>query len=600
MITYWNILKDEEILLNALKTQRDELKDNMESLSTQADIYQNFYDSKVSSLLSGADMGLQDRAILQKRFAYNVIGVVTDSLISRVSKLKPKPSFISNSYLYSQKSKIKTLDVKVLSNMKKQDLYKKGDIVMTNGYIQNVGVLKTVPGDDEVLYFPVEIKDFYIYKPYTNSQNMKVIAGDKTMMTLYSIYTKIYPNMTKARQKKFIEKYNLEDIKEQTMKAEFKDHEIEVSDFYYVDPKHGRRVVFTDECILEDEKWDYDFIPYDFCYYRPPQRGVVGVGLSEILTPLQQRLNTLLKKISKSLDISFYPILLAHISSRVQRKITDEAGQIVTWEGARPPEQLVQAITHPQAFEHLDHLIHMMYRTARMDETAVATSAPANVNKASGTAIKNLETAEQSKVYQPSKVFEDFIISVAKKTARYIIKENYDDISNVIKDDKKFFKNINTWPVSLFPSTPEGKFQRAEFLIQAGLMTPEEIADLYDFPELAGSVLAQKGSKISAIYSKVERAISEDHPISPDPILGYQKQIEIAEGIYGKLTIEPEKYDSQLQKLRTFIGICSTELKKEQMQALQEQAAIQNSLAPPPVGGPSPAGPQPEAGAIAS
>ena len=591
-MTPWNILEDKELLLTNIKSQRDQFAKDLESLLTQAKIYQNFYDSRVDSLISSNDFGNRGNSNFQKRFAYNVIGVVTDALLSRISRIKPKASFISNSHLYSLKSKVKTLDVQVLSNLKREDFFKKSDICLKNGYIQNLGILKIFPGDKEVKYFPVEIKDFYISEPYYGHQDKKY-AGDRTMMSAYSIYTDIYPNMKKEYKEYFMEKYSLEDIEEKLMDGSFEDKDIEVFDFYSVSPDRKRRVVYTDECVLIDEKWDYDFIPYDFCYYMPPQRGLVGVGLSEILAPLQQRLNTLLKKISKSLDISFYPIVMAHIQSRVQRKFTDEAGQVITWEGAVPPVQLVQAVTHPQNFAHFDHIIQMMYRTVRMDETGVATSVPGNVDKGSGVAIKNLETAEQSKFYQPSKVYEDFVVSVSKKTARYILNENYNDIKGVIKDDMEFFRSINTWPVSLFPSTPEGKFQRAEFLIQAGLMTPEEIADLYDFPELAGSVLAQKGSRVSAIYSKIEKAVSENKSPVPDPLLGYQQQLEIAEGIYGKLMLEEEKYKDEIDKLRVYIGNCADGLKAEQMQQLKEQIALQQSLNPqPPPGG---GGPPPQA-----
>ena len=596
MNTYWHRITDKEKLLDALKKQRDLYTREMTPLRTQSRIYQNFHDSKVDALLSGNEYGIQDRSVLQKRFAYNIIGVVTEAILGRVSKLKPKPSFISNSYLYSMKSKIKRLDVQTLSNMKKQDLYNKSDICLANGYIQNIGIMKTSPGDEEVLYFPVEIEDFFVHKPYTGHRK-KIIAGDKTKMNLVTIYETIYPNLKKEYKEDFLKKNNIEDIEEKLNDGTFEDKEVELHDFYFIDEnmKNSRRVVWTEKSILVDEKWDYDFLPYDFVSYKPPQKGIVGVGISEILTPLQQRLNTLLKKISRSLDISFYPIILAHIHTRVKRKFTDEAAQVIEWEGATPPTQMVQAVTHPQAFQHFDHLIHMMYRSVRQDETSVATSVPENADKASGVAIKNLETTEQGKIYQSSKLFESFIISISKKTARYIIKENYNNISEVIEDDKEFFKNVNTWPVSLFPSTPEGKFQRAEFLIQAGLMTPEEIADLYDFPELAGSTLAQKGSKISAIYSKIENAISKDGPLAPDPILGYDRQLEIAEGIYGKLLIEEEKYEKQIKKIRTFIGICSTALKREQMKILQEQMALQQALNPIPTSpSPAPAAPSPQ------
>ena len=115
-------------------------------------------------------------------------------------------------------------------------------------------------------------------------------------------------------------------------------------------------------------------------------------------------------------------------------------------------------------------------------------------------------------------------------------------------------------------------------------MTPEEIADLYDFPELAGSVLAQKGSKISACYALLENAISEEKVIVPDPILGYENQLNVAEGLYGKLQLEPEKYIKAIKNLRKFIGLCSDAVRAEQMKVLEEQMMLQQKLNPPAPG----------------
>ena len=584
--TYWDEIKDKKNLLQTLKGIRDEYKDHWKNAVTQARIYQNFYDSKIAPFYSESDSIGSNDGLNKKRFAYNIIGVAVEYLLSKVSRLKPKPSFISNSFLYSFKSKIKRLDVKTLSIIKNQDFYEKSVIALKNSYIQDIGILKSVPATTTVNFFPIQVNRFFCYKPYEGSRTRNC-AGDETKMSLYQIYKKIYPKMDKEMQDMFVDKYELQGIDGKIQAGTFIDKQVSVFDFYIVKKSgKGRRVAFTDECILVDEEWPYDFIPYDFTSYIPAQVGIIGTGVSQIGTPMQQRLNTLLKKISKSIDASLYPIILAHISSRVEKKFTDELRQVVTWEGAFKPEQLVQAITHPQVFEHLNHIIHFFYRSLMLDETAVATSVPENVDRASGVAIKNLETADQAKTYQPGTSYESFVMSVSKKIAKYIIEQDYDNIAGDLKDDKDFFKNINTWPVSMFPSTPEGKFQRAEFLVQSGMMTPEEIADFYDFPEMAGHKLSNEGSRIAATYFIIENNIEKGKQPVPDPLLGYDVQLKIGGGIYGKMLIEQSKYEKEIILVRNFLNACIDELEQQRQKQMEEQMRMQAEMSkaqnPPP------------------
>ena len=599
----WNLIKkDKEKLLKSVKSQKDMFEKDMEYVSTQASIYQNFYDSRSNPYLSDADN--RDVVFARRKFAYNIISVLVEDNLNRVARLKPKPSFIPQSHLYSLKTQIKALDSAVLTTIKKQHLYDKSLVPLKNGYIQNVGVLKSVPSEDTVKYFPVEVCDFYTSDPYNGHRDRK-FAGDKTEYSLYDVYTDIYPYMDKKDKDEFIEKYDLMDIEETIESESFQNKMIDVYDFYYAsNDRNGRRLVFTDECLLLDEKWEYDFIPYDFSYYIPPQKGMVGIGVSESIAPLQQRLNVLLRKVSKSMDIGFYPLVLAHRDTKIEKKITDEAGQVLSWEGGvAEPRQLVQNITSEQSFRHIDQIIHYAYRSMRSDETAIATAVPGNVNRGSGVAIKNLETAEQAKMYLPSKAYENFIISVCKKTAKYIIREGYNNIRDVIKksDENKFFDKINTWAVSIFPSTPEGKLQRAEFFIQAGLRSPEEIADLYDFPELAGEAIYQQGAAITAIYALIEDGLKKGEVLIPDPLLGYQEQLRIAKGIYGKLLVERDKYEKEIAIIIRFIASCNAAIEMEQMKALQKQMAMQQMVAqsqqpaggggPPPTGAPVGSGP---------
>ena len=582
---YWYKIKDEDILLKALNQYYDTLKKGMNNVHNQCRIFQNFFDNIQANYFNTHSFNkkLSEGAITRKRFAYNCIQPIIEDTFNSMAKIKPKPTFINANFLYSQKTKIKRIDSWTLNVIKKEKVYKKSEMAMKDSHIRDIGICKTMPGDNAPKIFKVDIFNFFIPNPYEGSDE-KDVACEMNMKSLYEIYEKFYPKMSEKNQKMFLEKYKIEDPDIQIAEGKFTDKTIEVREIFKAGHRH---IIWVEDCLLIDEDWKYPWIPYDFCYWIFPQQGVIGSGISQILTALQTRANVLLRKLSKSIDISLFPYVLAHITAKVGKKYTDEAGNIIEWQGSREPKHITQPITHPQVFEHFYHMIDMMYRTVRKDQQAVLGNLPQGVNKGSGIAVQNIQTVEQAKYYSPAEIYEMFVTGIAKKMAMYGYHENYNGLRDDINDDE-FFDNIQTWPTAIFPYTPEGKVARAETMINLGFYTPEEVADVYDFPDVSNTI-SSKGARISAIFRKIEQGLEMKENIVPDPVLGYVEQNDIGLKIYAKLMLEDKKkYKREINILQSFLKLCGAELKRIEMERME--AALQGNL---PTELPNPPAPTP-------
>lgn len=590
MYKYWNKISDPEKRLSVVSSRFEYLKNDMNHAVTQAHIFQNYFDNidtilDTASKTSGRGKG---DFLNQTRFAYNLISPIVQDVFNKMSKVKPKPTFMNSNILYSHKTKLKKLDTLVLRQMKQNKFFKFMSSALLDGYVRDVGIIKTFPfaSENKIKPFKIDIFNFVAENPYEGLSDRDE-AGEFHKMSSYEIYDKFYTQMSPEQKEQFKEKCCANrDPQEMLDMGTFQDETHEVVEMFI---KNGTHIIFIPEkMILQEKKWNYDFIPYDFAWWEFPQNGFIGKGIPYVLTPIQKRINTLLRKISRSLDISMYPYILAHITAKVGKKFTDKEGTVVEWWGEKPPTTMAQHITHPQVFEHFYHMIEMCYRVVRQNQEGVIGKPPGGVK--AGIALQNITTMEQSRFYSPAELYENLSVSIAKKIAMYLYKENINDVKEDIGDFKDFFDNIETYPTSIFPYTPEGKLQRAETLINIGAYTPEEVADIYDFPD-ATNLLTSKGSRVSAIYNKIEQALEKEENIVPDEVLGYFEQNDIALRIYGKLIQEnKDKHKKKLVILRNYMKLVGSEIERIEKERIQ--MALQDNMptetAPPPSGEVSP------------
>ena len=585
MKNWYKISKEKkDDLLKALNSRAEQLSRDMEYCWNQARIYENFYHN-----IQNEDWTTRrgdENISVKSRLAYNVITPIVDDGFNKLKKIKPKPTFMNTSVPFFNKSKIKTLDQFVLKMFKRQKFYYKSGLALKNGLVKNCGVLKTFPNkeNDNIDYSHVDLENFAVENPYEGvterTEGMEIQR--KSLFEILSEFNKDVIGEEKYQM--LLDAYGLEDGCENS--EDFKDQEnIDVKEIFKAGKRH---IIWTEKVVLYDEEWKYNFIPYDWLGGNTQTAGIISVGWVERLTALQRRINTLLMKISRSIDISMYPYILASIQAKVSKKYNDEAENVIEFHGTIPPTHVVPPAPSRDIFAHLYHMMEHAYRTLRLTEQKVSGDLVNATAKTSGIAIQNQKTVENEKYYDLAEAYENLAISVGKKTAVFGFHENINKLKDKLPLFEEFFEDIQTYPSSIFPYTPEGKIARSETLINIGAYSIEEIADLFDFPD-ASRLLSSKGVRIDAIWTMIENMLQMDQYQKPDPLLGYPEQSDVALKVYSLLLKEKDK-DKETKLIRKFLAEIEPELRrieKERMMMALQGNLPQEQSPPPNVGNPT-------------
>ena len=572
----WYEISDRDSFLKSVNERADFLMGEMEHVQTQAGIYQNYYDNILSNYTT-ARSG-RSSTLAKGRLSYNVITGVVDNGFNRLAKVKPKPTFTKPGIAFFNKSQVKKIDMFTLKNMKKNNFYPNMTKTLKCGLIQNVGFHKTFPNIEKgtVESFFVPVHNIGLERPYERTDEFDEIV-EIQVYSIWDIIEKfILTGVMEEEEADIFLKKNSVNCKSKDLKDKLheinpsNDISIEVKEIY----KAGRkRAIVTEDAIICKEDWKYDFTPYDNLGASIVMEGIVTVGWVELLTGIQRRINTLLAKISKSIDTSMFPVVLAHISAQVQNQYTDEVGNVILWEGIHKPETTVAPVTHPQVFQHLYHMIEMAYKTLRLTEERVTEGVPGGINQGSGIAVQNVETVENAKFYSLMETYENFAVNIAKKIAKYGYEENLSGLKEELPNFREWMDDIETYPTSIFPYTPEGKIARAETMVNLGLYNLDEIADVYDFPE-ANRLLSSKSARVSSIWYMLEQALYNQENIQPDPVLGYNEQNEVALKIYAGLK-QMENTEKERDIILKFLEVVGEELKRIEIERIQ--AVLQNN-----------------------
>lgn len=514
-------------------------------------------------------------ASIQNRVTMNIVQSMVDTVVSKVTKNKPKPMFLTNEGQFSDQRKAQKLNKFIEGQFQTTKMYEKSDISFLDSCIFGTGAMKIFRKGTEICVervFPDEII----------VDDHEAIYGDPRQ-----IHQRKY--MHKEVVKKMFPKVNPLIIEramtdtllplETTMRTD-SDMILIVESWRLPDARggdNGKHTITIGNHTLLEEPWEKDYFPFVFHRWSLRQLGFWGQGLAEQLTGLQLEINKILRTIQVSMHLVSVPKVFVEMGSKVvSSHLDNKIGGIVEYSGAAPiPGQL--GTIPKELFDHLDRLYVKAFEIAGVSQLSATAAKPAGLNSGKALRIYNdLETERfMSVMKRYEQVFLDaarIMIDLAKEIAE--IEPNYE----VKLKGKEFFETIkwkeidledDKYVMSLFPTsalstTPSARMQDVQELMEAGFIAQDEALKLLDFPDLK----AHTGMKIAPgedIDRTIERFIDKGTYETPEPYqdlaLGIQK-MQDAYLLY-KTKSTPEE---RLELFRRWI---------EDARALQNKAAVE-------------------------
>lgn len=309
----------------------------------------------------------------------------------------------------------------------------------------------------------------------------------------------------------------------------------------------GVHAVIIENATLLMEKYDREFFPFTFYFYKKKPLGFYGESVASSLVRNQVMINRLLKIIDKSLVSFANPKVWAAPGSQFDPdKFTRDIGGVIM--STQKPEILAQTIIPPEVYQHLENIYQKSFETIGISQQTAAAKKDSGLTAA--VAINAVDDIQSDRLSDPSLAFEELFVDDAK-LAICLMKEIVEDegdyevrypgdgglhsmhwkeISDDLDDDDYVLQPNS---VSGLPRQIPGKLQYITDLQSMGVIAPYQIPRLISNPDI-DSVIDPMMSVQDRIYQIIDNILDKGELEGPDPLVDPQQSLTLFLQAYSK------------------------------------------------------------------
>ena len=521
-----------------------------------------------SSLFKGSQAGLRRDPNMMR---LNVAQSQVDTITSKIGRNKPRPLYLTRQGDYMLRRKAKRLGDSMEGLFLQQKLYDLMPRVFSDACVMDLGVLKVFRSGDSLK----------VERCFTNhlfwDMDEALYAEPRSlfqrMETHKAALLHQFPEKSQAIEQATLDtNYGPETEDEVQMVTCFEAWHLPTAE----DSNDGRHVICIDGATLLDEEWTYDRFPFVFLRWSDAPLGFSGVSLVEQLEPVQREINQLLIRIQQSMALMSSPYFFVPIGSKVSpNHLRNAPGTILQYAGAQPPVAYVPQAMSGEVYNHLDRLLQRAYEISGISELSATGRKPSGLD--SGVALRIYTDIESERHQLTAQRYEQAFMDCASWFMDWA-EEIIDDGGNMVVRtmqkkgfDVTTFKDIRmaqddyeltAFPISLLPSTPAGRIQTTQELINMGVITErEQITKLLDYPDLA-SVTHWHETAENDVEWRISKILDDSEYVSPDPLMN----LELARSRMQLAYLEALQQDVEQEKLDMMLDFIT------EAQAMIEQA----------------------------
>lgn len=518
-----------------------------------ARLYQNqnpvgFFNGVGSSTIGA--VGLKDAP------AVNVVKSCVDTATSKIGKSRPRPLFLTTDGDYEQQSRAKKLTQFLDGQFDAMQLYAKAAGVFRDGGIFGTGALK-----------------FYVDK------NLGLVNCEKVLVDeiLVDDGEAMYGKPQQLHQRKYINrdvliemfpKYEgiikgaplaFNTLPGQTTTPDL----VKVFESWHLpsskDAKDGLHSISIETGTLFTEKYTKLYFPFVFWHWTPRVAGFWGMGLAEELFGTQLEISRLLRNIQLAMHLVAVPrVWIANGSVVSSSHINNEIGSVVKYTGTKP-DFFTPAAMSSEIYEHLRWLIRSAYEQTGISQLSATSQKPAGLE--SGIALREYQDIESERFQVVGQRWEEFFLEAAQIIID-MTKDMFDDLkmnSEVKFAGRKFMESVKwsdvhmnadtyvlrCFAANILPTSPAGRLQKVQEMVQAGWFTMEQGKKLIDFPDIDAE-MNQDLSSTDLIMKMIDSILENGTWMSPEPEMDLMEARVVVQKriIEAKLkNADPEKID---------------------------------------------------------
>ncbi len=569
LFAYVSYLRKEQTFRQDENFRHLRLYGNMEAFSVRN---YGFYRAETSSAV-------------QNRVTLNIIQSMVDTVVSKISKNKPRPLFLTEGGDWAIQRRAKKLTQFVDGQFYSTDFYSKRVLALQDSCIFGTGALKVYRDGKDIKIERVFIDELTV-------DEREAVYGNIQQMSQTKL---IHKDVLKAMFPEHADKIELVASPETSRWASnampTKDSEfVAVVESWKLPSKpgagDGRHAIVMDKLLLHEAEYVKSYFPFLFWRWNVRPLGFWGQGVAEQLTGIQLEINKILRTIQVSMHLVSVPKIFIEASSKVvEAHLNNKIGGIIKYVGQPPIEGKLGTIP-PDLFNHLDRLYARAFEVVGISQLSAMASKPQGLN--SGKALREYNDIESERFMSVAQRDEAIVIQAAKMQID-LAKEIHEEFGeyNVKTRGKRYLEKIDwadvdldedqyimqCFPASALSRTPAGRLQDVQELMAAGLIGKEDGMKLLDFPDLK-EFYNFNNAGLEDIERTIEAIIDDGDYSTPEPYQNLTLGVVKMQQAYlmYKAQGAPE---SRLELFRRWIEDAQTLLQRAEQDALaqQQQAA---------------------------
>ena len=523
------------LLISAAKHHSSLLCSEMQKYYQKTRTYQKNYQHRTTgekfNLENRGGLSSIDQAFDVRDYpilTYNATRACCNTAHNKIAKLTPKVTLLTKggsreSIDFSQK-----VEKWIFKIFKKKTVYKKSARAFLDAVVSGLGVIKLVIEKDSINFEKVNSFDFFCNHAMTGA-NEPDCAGEKRFLSIYELM-EAFPSK-KEELSMFYEDYSQKILVTEMYKAK------------------KRKIIFSEKILFLFEKYDYDFVPYEFFKWSEATEGTISVGISEETYYLQQSITYIVMKIMKALHRIATTRLYTTKGSNPE-KLSNVDGEIIELnQGEKPPVTDQPPPVNDAVRVILADFWDKCFEVTGLSKMDAYGTMPAGLQQASGAALRAYNQIDSERFQLIRENYEENFVSLAKK----MIKMSPDSkLPKGItrKDVNENIHNITIFSSNILPETPSGRYAILSDMMNSGFVSREQALSLLKSPDM-DKFQSSESSRIDAIQKTIETSLKENRTPTYYPELGLEQTFDSARKYFAKYVIEDD--EDKLALLRPFI-----------------------------------------------
>lgn len=435
--------------------------------------------------LSAQEYGYEPTPIEAEPLSFNLCASQVDTAVSKLSKVQPRPQFMSIGADWELQQKTKDLEKFVAGKNYEGGFYGVLKQVVKNAAVFGSGFILPYRSGKDIRFESIFPWEMHAKDAEAMYGEPRCVARKKYVERQRAM--ELWPE--KASE---LEALGSEAATFMTASAD----QIVVWEAWRLGHRH---VIESNGIVLLDEPWEKETFPWVHLTWESPLIGWFGYGIGRLVSGYQNEIGAVLRAMRTAIRASVPRIFLPKGSGVQKSDLDDQVGAILEYSGNPPMFSAPNAFSGSwmQWLQLLDEHAHF---DTGLSQLAVRSEKPPGVD--SGVALRRFNDIQSERLLDVGQKIEQVAIECAKRTIQLQREINdefgvqkgkwYDDkgrVQGVVDwidlDDEEY--SVQCYPVSELSATFAGKTEDVTWLMQNGMIGPEEARRLMRIPDTEAS-----------------------------------------------------------------------------------------------------------------